>query len=545
MSCSAMDSTDKIESKAHFHIRIGVTGHRDIENIEKIKNTINRVLTETIVDILSPIRLEAATPLSYSILTSLAEGADRIVAECGKETLNAKIETVLPASENDYIATFSSPSAINEFHLLVRNSFSVKTVSTDFSDKSRAFKKCGEYIVDNSDLIIAILDNSRPAKSGGTRETVDYARRKDKTIVLINPKTPSLFEIERGSNRLAECFNQYEEFNRFYLNSNCYEERLTHEKNIFLPEDKYRYDEKQKEAVIKHLLPIYVRAASISAEHQKLYKSTGTLVHTLSPIAVSTVAFGIFFHSLSWLFFSLEFVLLLLILVSIKRADKKKAHENWIQTRYLAELVRNSIYMTISGIKPSKIKTSYLSNLAHSPEDWMVRIYDDTINLLPESLFLTKPNRQLNEYVASCWIQNQIDFHFNKSTMAHKISSRLEILGLIVFSVALLSAGLHVLLSTTGFEYQFITIANFLTFAAIVLPALGSSFGAIRNHREYSRLIKRSHNMALLLEGLKTEFSTPLSVEEFEALVYEAEGIMLQETQDWLTLMKFTKLEAA
>lgn len=50
-------------------------------------------------------------------------------------------------------------------------------------------QKRNEYIVDNSDLIIAIWDGSK----SGTSNCVDYAIYKNKSIIILNPQS---FEIK-------------------------------------------------------------------------------------------------------------------------------------------------------------------------------------------------------------------------------------------------------------------------------------------------------------------------------------------------------------
>ena len=42
-----------------------------------------------------------------------------------------------------------------------------------------------KYMVDNSDLLLAVWNG----KKGGTANTVKYARKKEKEVVIINPDT--------------------------------------------------------------------------------------------------------------------------------------------------------------------------------------------------------------------------------------------------------------------------------------------------------------------------------------------------------------------
>jgi hypothetical protein len=113
--------------------------------------------------------------------------------------------------------------------------------------------------------------------------------------------------------------------------------------------------------------------------------------------------------------------------------------------------------------------------------------------------------------------------------------------GVVIFAFALLAAGLHLILFALHYEWMELPI----TFAAIILPAVGAAIGGIRTHREYSRIAKRSENMVQSLTEMKDNLKRTESPDEFEALLREIEQVMLIETQDWLMLMRFAKLETA
>ena len=82
-------------------------------------------------------------------------------------------------------------------------------------------------------------------------------------------------------------------------------------------------------------------------------------------------------------------------------------------------------------------------------------------------------------------------------------------------------------------------------FASIVLPAVGAALGGIRTAREYSRLAKRSENMLQSLTEMKNTLERMESPNDSENLLREKEQVILIETQDWLMLIRFAKLETA
>ena len=96
-----------------YRIRIGVTGHRVLDNETELKKQLIEVLKTEIIklfdnDSLTLLYKNLITPVTYSIVTPLAEGADRLVAETVMEydTMSC-IEVVLPLTLSDYKKTFN------------------------------------------------------------------------------------------------------------------------------------------------------------------------------------------------------------------------------------------------------------------------------------------------------------------------------------------------------------------------------------------------------------------------------------------------------
>ncbi len=60
------------------------------------------------------------------------------------------------------------------------------TIGTDASPES--FYKRNRYLVDHADYLVAVYDNDRTVRSG-TGQTVQYAEKLGKSIILIHPDT--------------------------------------------------------------------------------------------------------------------------------------------------------------------------------------------------------------------------------------------------------------------------------------------------------------------------------------------------------------------
>lgn len=76
---------------------------------------------------------------------------------------------------------------------IVENSDGITITSPEYS-KSAYFKR-NRYMVDSSEVLVACYDG----KSGGTAYTVEYAKKKAKTVIQINP-TDMVVSIVAGEN---------------------------------------------------------------------------------------------------------------------------------------------------------------------------------------------------------------------------------------------------------------------------------------------------------------------------------------------------------
>ena len=188
--------------------------------------------------------------------------------------------------------------------------------------------------------------------------------------------------------------------------------------------------------------------------------------------------------------------------------------------------------------------------LAHQPDDWMILAFDEIWNGLPP--WADAPGRPclaLAALIRRRWIRREITYHSDNADKKGKASAALEFTGKIVFLAALIAVGAHLVFF--AFQSHILrpeslarAVESILTFLALALPGIGAAIGGIRTHREYSRLAKRSLNMDIILRGLDERYSFVRRPAELVALLRETETLLLRETQEWLSLMRFVSLKA-
>lgn len=172
-----------------------MTGHRILTDVEKIEAGVEEALRR--------IALEFPEE-SLTVISALAEGADRIVARAVLERPGARLIAPLPLSKLDYITDFKSPESLAEFLSLLDRAedvIEVKPVTT----RDEAYEIVGDYVIEHSDVLVAIWDGQDPQGRGGTGAVVERARARGLPTAWIHagnrdPKThePMSLGVKQG-----------------------------------------------------------------------------------------------------------------------------------------------------------------------------------------------------------------------------------------------------------------------------------------------------------------------------------------------------------
>lgn len=167
-------------------LRVGVTGARRLDPAQLPR------LTEAVTQLLHRLATAAAAcgaPPRRELLSALAEGADRLVADCA---LAAGFSLVcpLPFAPDEYEKDFATPESRAEFHRLLARAEG-RVLALDGArgdDETPSYEAAGRLIVRNCDLLIGIW-NGRPGK--GTGGTITYAARFGPPVVWLHATDPT------------------------------------------------------------------------------------------------------------------------------------------------------------------------------------------------------------------------------------------------------------------------------------------------------------------------------------------------------------------
>ena len=186
-------------------IRVAVTGHRPPKltpaHVPGIRASVRKVLDEVIaigarIATDNNAFYEPAVPVLH-VISSLAEGADRIVAEEGQE-LQAILQYPLPAPIDSYcddFATAESKKVFSDLSGASRHVFQLDGHRTGHNPSldPEAYAAASYTALTHCDLLLAVWDGKR-GDEGGTGQTVRKALAAGIPVIRIHVDEPGLIE---------------------------------------------------------------------------------------------------------------------------------------------------------------------------------------------------------------------------------------------------------------------------------------------------------------------------------------------------------------
>jgi hypothetical protein len=172
---------------------VGVTGHRFLVRVHEIAAGVNEALR----------RIEAAFPdRPLAVISPLAEGADRLVAERALTRGRARLIVPLPLPVDDYLKDFASPASKEAFRALLARADEVIELPLAAS-RNAAYESVGQYVLDHCNLLVAVWDGRAARGRGGTAQVVALARRRGLPLIRISainhrPDSPHPVDLEQG-----------------------------------------------------------------------------------------------------------------------------------------------------------------------------------------------------------------------------------------------------------------------------------------------------------------------------------------------------------
>jgi hypothetical protein len=154
---------------------VGVTGHRAVARPDEVAAVVDALLD--------------GLPGPLTAVSSLAEGADRLVAHAVLARPGGRLVALLPLDVGDYATDFADAGSVREFNELVAAADEVRVIPARPDDDDRreaAYERAGLAVLEGCDLLLALWDGAPGRGRGGTAELVAEARRRGHRLEVVS-----------------------------------------------------------------------------------------------------------------------------------------------------------------------------------------------------------------------------------------------------------------------------------------------------------------------------------------------------------------------
>jgi hypothetical protein len=558
-------------------VRVGVTGHRPHklpppESQGELRAKVREVL-QTIKENARQILAKGMEVYSNEepelrLISSLAEGADRLVAEEAlSSNLGFNLQSPLPFYREDYAAKdFKKPESRAAFHRLLESPINTAVLELDgvIERDEEAYEAAGRVMLSQCDVLIAIW-NGEAGKRGGTEQIVNEARSSEIPVLWIHPASPHDAWLWEPSPKPSELGvkegieNLHGRMRRIFLPPSDKEMTTTLK---FLKEiSREQTQEKCRDiwGVFSRFEPAesarrdqrdctnFARADRLASSYGARYRLSFKATYLMGASAILFAFLGSeegrnrlslphgWDHAPLWI----ELSLLAIIIFITLTGRGSRWHERWMDYRVLAESLRQSQFLVPLGRVTSNFRVpSHLEpgDPRHKWFNWYLRA------LVRESGMISARIdagycKKLRDILKS-WIESQIEYHGDTEKRSRRKEKLLHNGAQALFGVTALLCALHMFPWSKPYEFV-------LTLGVIVLPAFAGALGAIFHIGEYERVAERSGALKERLTrilGQLEGLGDRVTSRDLTALAQSVSEVTLDELVDWRFVFLYKNL---
>jgi hypothetical protein len=516
---------------------IGVVGHRNIveESKEDASNHFEKILK----------RYKTKYPNTpILVVTSLAEGADQLIAEVAIKVEGVFLGVLIPMSIEKYLETFSSDSAREEFNKFCAKAIFVRDTSIDmvYEDNSDAFRSNTRELSNNADLLIALWDGIASNQVGGTSDTLYYKlkkihRPKNLTDVALNQKefgSAIVIPVSRTGDQTKPIKK-----NPYSLKPVSLEETSIDEASDLLAVSKHNWNKLKFESQSPSLTYSEILTKNALSLAEKMRKKfIVALLVILTSSFLTIVAIEIQSRSTSKIISVATILVALSAFVIYQIVTKLEIKDKYHQFQAVAEAGEIQQLWSKVGI-PEDVSDYFLTGI-NSSFDWM-RSLVRTISFLDKSQTINNMEAETKEFMKT-WISKQILLRKGDSkvvgriTKNNRLASFIRIITIISIIFSLFIWGYFSITLILGIDSTISTrgLLQSLFVLALAAAATFSSYSYLLALRE---MVMREEKALYALDNALESLS--LDLIELPPLVHGREvakslGIFfLNETSEW------------
>jgi len=517
--------------KYSIPIIFAITGHRDLRE-EDIP-----ILTKKLRELFSHYQTNYPNT-ELILLSALAEGADMLVASIAKD-MKVTLHVILPYQESEYLNSFDDESQKERFLTLKEYASKVQTLPCNHKNSTtNCYQILGEYLADNSNILIALWDGVDNGKAGGTSAVVKYAQEgfkinhfdalEGKAIVIIktprvsNPNIETNFDIE------------YEYLGR-YIKGAEFDNML---KKIDKLNASIDIDKLQDNSLAKTYIKLFTKRAR---DNQSKYKNYAKILLIFTFIAIFCLEI---MDLLKKDYFIIGYGVGLLVAFGIYHFIMRKGEtqNNFVYSRGFSEALRVQNAWNHAKLDTS-VSKYYLRN-QHHKFIWLRTI-------LKNLFYMDKKPFDIYDKPCSVdsWIDGQIEYFKTKSQERHQKLKRLEFWEKLFYRVGLIVLVIMFILFTLNslgvIDKKFIIDWHVLVFISVVLFMIATFIGEKYIQIEgYKDDIYHFNSMLYIFSQAKKELSKTKKLDtQYKKIVYDLGLKALDENSKWVVLHDKVRVE--
>lgn len=588
--------------KPRLALAVGAIGHRPNRLPEAALDTVRSQVAAILADFGGSVdmlrrRLWWAftdEPPLLRLLTGAAEGADRIAAEAAAAA-GWRVSAVLPYPAEEYEADFAHVRSREAYRSLLSRAERVLALPGSRADEAAAYEAMGRTILDNADVLLTVWDGGGSAGRGGTTELVaravalglpvihvDAAGQRPPRILWsgledypvpgedlaetpaapLQDALPRLLEAvaappQDAAERTAMARYLGERERRWNLNLEV--PLLVAAMGLRMPR---RTDLRPAAAgalarpiceglapflpdARRQMLPLATAfgwADALAIRYAQVFRgaySSNFLAAAFSVMAGTISLIGGAFETLHWAnkpFAVIEVALLAFIAINTWIGRRRDWHRRWREGREVAERLRGGLPLWGLARRPGG---PLLGEQAWPA--WYARAHVRALGIVPGKLDTTHC-RLLRDCILRT-IDQQTAYHRHTAAVMRKLETRMEGVGMALFTLALLFGAVGAATATfdirIGLNWDFA-----ITGLAAALPALGAAMFGIRLIGDFEGVAERSEQMAVQMSEIENALQQdPTTLPRLRARAQMLSETMLGDVQHWRMTTATRKLE--
>jgi hypothetical protein len=593
--------------KPRLAVTIGVTGHRlhrnppaagarevnarvfDVAAVENAIGDFFRAAIATLAGLEFDVcqSFSSAAPV-FTLISSLAEGADRIAAKTALAAGFA-LDVVLPCPQSIYLETFVDDASRGEFEALLASARARLVLPLAGAPEAaaadrlpRSFEAAGLTMLAQSDILLAVWDGKPADGRGGTGQIVDEAARRGLPVVVVDPAdgaTRMLWPDEvcdetfvrraedvaprTVESCLAAVLRQlisppaspHERFGlaeylscrlrggrRAAAKAGARASLIFDGKEIERPRSQWprvagaiAARPANRGAAIRYSDAL-LAAEDVAVRSAHRYRRLFLFSSAVTAVASFFVAAAARSHQMHGLAAGIEFFTVALVGSLVFFATRRRWHYQWFEAREVAERLRIVAMPWILGAWPVSLKPGQ----AAWP-GWYVRAIVRELPLFSGDLAdLLHEARE----ILLALVEEQSAYHLRNAKKMEWRDHAFEGLGLTLLVASLSNNAIYLVAKFVGWA----SLPDFEPWglaAAIFLPAAATASYGVRLFGDFEDLARRSRRTASELEALKSRLLGELDLAALRALAGQAARAMLSDLEAWRVAVESRRLSAS